>query len=119
MTQNRFNTAVFGIFAQPGTEHQCAGQGCPSAHRMHHGRSGKINKSQVLEPAVAVEKAAPGPAAENRIYQSAEHDTIDQVNGEFGSFRHGAGNDGGGSSAEYGLKHPKRQDPWITANLII
>ena len=109
----------FGVFAQAGPQYDGAGQGGPSADRVNHGGTCEIYKSKTFQPALAVEQAAPGPAAENRVDDGAEHDTVNQVAGKLGPFCHGPGNNGCGRGAKHHLKHPESQDPGITADFKI
>mgnify|MGYP000718367406 CR=1 FL=1 len=67
-----------------------------SAERPHH----KGAFVSVHQPS-----AAPGPVAGNRINEYADKDSIDQIHGELGTFRHGSGHDGGRRGAEYSLEN--------------
>ena len=73
----------------------------------------KSMKPKSFQPAAAVEQAPPGPAAEYGIDQGADKNTVDQISGKFGSFRHGTGYDGGGRGGKDHLEHPERQNPGI------
>lgn len=72
-----------------------------SAERPHH----KGAFVSVHQPS-----AAPGPVAGNRINEYADKDSIDQIHGEPGTFRHGSGHDGGRRSAEYSLENQEAFD---------
>ncbi len=87
----------------------------PAADRVDHGGTGKIDETQLFQPAAAVEEPAPGPAAEDGVDEGADDDTVDQIAGEFGPFGHGAGDDGGGRGGKDHLEHPEGQHPGVTA----
>ena len=116
VAQNRFNLAVFAVFAQPRTQYDGTGQSGPSADGVNNGGTCKIDKTQTFKPALTVEQAAPGPAAKHRVNDRAQSGTVDQVTGEFRSFRHSSGNNRCGGGAKYDLEHPKGQYPGITAD---
>ena len=109
--------AVLGVFAHPGAQNDGAGQSGPAADGVDHRGTGEIDEAESFQPAAAVEEAAPGPAAENRVDEGADDDTVDQISGELGPFGHGAGYDGGGRGGEDHLEHPEGQHPGIAADV--
>ena len=72
-----------------------------SAEGIHHERA----LAAVHQPATA-----PSPMAGYRIDQYADQYGVSEVHGEFGTFRHGSGDDGGRRGAKYGLEDQESLD---------
>ena len=103
VTGNGVDGAVLVVFADTGSQQISAYQGSGTAHAVHRQAAGKIMKTHLGQPA-----AAPDPMAADRINQGADHTRVDAIYRKTGTFRHGAGHDGGGGGAKHGLENKIR-----------
>ena len=105
--------AVLAVFADAGAQHPGAQAGGDAAHEVDGRGTGEIMEAQLGKPA-----AAPDPVAGDGVDDEADGRRVDAVGAELGALGHGAGDDGGGGSAEHRLEHyvdPQRQAAEIVA----
>ena len=101
-----------GIFSEPsqaGADDDHAGQRHPAAHGVNDGRPGKVNETEVLQPAgFSAGEAAPRPVAVHRVYDGGHDQRHDEIAGELHSLRDGAGHDRRGRPGESDLEDEER-----------
>ena len=98
--QDRPGIALFIILADAGPQQDGPNEPRDAAYHVNDSGAGEIDETQFGQPALGI----PHPTGLNGVHHSGNDSGIDAIAGEFGAFRHGSGDDGGGGSAEHQLE---------------